>query len=117
LGSNQTILGQGGLVDAAGGFTQALSDGNILGAIQIAGTSYNTFKNSNLKQVAKSDINGILTQATQQALPGTVRTTTYYPGFSVTPAGVASAGSPTPNVLAFPQRIGPANAGNQSGQG
>ena len=117
LGSNQTILGQGGLVDAAGGFTQALSDGNILGAIQIAGTSYNTFKNSNLKQVAKSDINGILTQATQQALPGTVRTTTYYPGFSVTPAGVASAGSPTPNVLAFPQRIGPAGAGIQSGQG
>ena len=117
LGSNQTILGQGGLVDAAGGFTQALSDGNILGAIQIAGTARNTFKNSNLKQIAKSDINGILTQSIGQAFPGTVRSTTYYPGYSVTPAGIASAGSPTPNVLAFPQSIGIATAGKQTGQG
>jgi hypothetical protein len=52
LGSNQTILGQGGLVDAAGGFTQALTDGNFLAAAQIAGTSYNTFKNSNLKLIS-----------------------------------------------------------------
>ena len=117
LGSNQTILGQGGLVDAAGGFTQALADGNFLAAAQIAGTSYNTFKNSNLKQIAKGDINGILTQSIAQALPGTVRSTTYYPGYSVTPAGIASAGSPTPNVLAFPQLIGTATAGKQTGQG
>jgi len=116
-GSNATILGQGGLVDAAGGAMQDLANGNILGAIRTAGTAYNTFKNTNIKQVAKSDINGILNQAAQQALPGSVRTTTYYPGFSVSPAGVASAGSPTPNVLAFPQRIGTASAGKQSGQG
>jgi hypothetical protein len=81
LGSNQTILGQGGLVDAVGGFTKDLNDGNFLSAAQIAGTAYNTFKNSNLKQVAKGDINGILTQATQQVLPGSVRSTTYYPGY------------------------------------
>jgi hypothetical protein len=115
LGSNQTILGQGGLVDSAGGFTQALSDGNILGAIQIAGTSYNTFKNVNIKQVAKADINGILTQATQQALPGSVRSTTYYPGYGVTPAGIASAGAPTIG-LSSPQQIGPRNAGTVTGQ-
>ena len=38
---------------------------------------------------------------------------------SATPpaAGVASAGSPTPNVLAFPQSIGIATAGKQTGQG
>ena len=117
LGSNQTILGQGGLVDAAGGFTQALTDGNFLAAAQIAGTSYNTFKNSNLKQIAKGDINGILTQSIAQALPGTVRSTTYYPGYSVTPAGIASADSPTPNALAFPQLVGTATAGKQTGQG
>jgi hypothetical protein len=116
-GSNATILGQGGLVDAAGGAMQDLANGNILGAIRTAGTAYNTFKNTNIKQVAKSDINGILNQAAQQALPGSVRTTTYYPGFSVSPAGIASAGSPTPNVLAFPQQIGTASAGKQSGQG
>ncbi len=114
LGSNQTILGQGGLVDSVGGAIQDLANGNFLGAIRTAGTSYNTFKNANLKQVAKSDINGILTQATQQSLPGSVRGTTYYPGFGVTPAGIASAGAPTIG-RASPQQIGPANAGRQLG--
>jgi hypothetical protein len=117
LGSNATILGQGGLVDSVGGAMEDLANGNILGAIRTAGTAYNTFKNTNIKQVAKSDINGILNQAAQQALPGSVRTTTYYPGFSVSPAGIASAGSPTPNVLAFPQQIGPRNAGTVTGIG
>lgn len=113
LGSNQSILGQGGLVDSVGGFTKAISDGNILGAIQIAGTSYNTFKNANIKQVAKADINGILNQAVQQQLPSTVRSTTYYPGFSVSPAGVSAAGAPTPGAQSSPANIGPGTAGKQ----
>jgi hypothetical protein len=113
LGSNQTILGQGGLVDSAGGVIQDLANGNILGAVRTAGTAYNTFKNANLKQVAKSDINGILTQATQQALPGSVRGTTYYPGYGVTPAGKVSAGAPTVGALSSPQQIGPTSAGTQ----
>jgi hypothetical protein len=118
IGSSEgSALGQGELVNSTGGVVQALSDGNILGAIQIAGTARNTFKNSNLKQIAKGEINGILTQSIAQALPGTVRSTTYYPGYSVTPAGIASAGSPTPNVLAFPKLIGTATAGKQTGQG
>jgi len=113
LGSNQTILGQGGLVDSAGGVIQDLANGNILGAARTAGTAYNTFKNANLKQVAKSDINGILNQATQQALPGSVRGTTYYPGYGVTPAGKASAGAPTIGALSAPAQIGPTSAGTQ----
>lgn len=117
LGSNQTILGQGGLVDSVGGIYQDLANGNILGAIRTAGTSYNTFKNANLKQVAKSDINGILTQATQQALPGSVRGTTYYPGYGVTPAGPASAGAPTINALSQPARISNAGTGTAGTQG
>jgi hypothetical protein len=112
LGSNATILGQGGLVDAAGGVIQDLANGNILGAARTAGTAYNTFKNTNIKQVAKSDINNILTQATQQALPGSVRGTTYYPGYAVTPAGAVSAGAPTVG-LASPQQIGTGTAGKQ----
>jgi hypothetical protein len=52
-----------------------LSDENILGAVQIAGTARNTFNNVNLRQVAQDDINSVLTQATQQTLPGTVRST------------------------------------------
>jgi hypothetical protein len=113
LGSNQTILGQGGLVEASGGVLSDLASGNLLGAARTAGTAYNTFKNSNLKQVAKSDINGILTQSTQQALPGSVRGTTYYPGYGVTPAGPASAGAPTIGARSAPQQIGPTTAGTQ----
>ena len=79
--NRNAILGQGGLVDAVGGFTKDLNDGNFLAAVQVAGTAYNTFKNINLKQVAKADINGILTQSAQQELPSTARSTTYYPGY------------------------------------
>ena len=58
--STSPISVQSELVDSVGGFTQSLSDSNILGAVQIAGTSYNTFKNTNLKQIAQSDINSVL---------------------------------------------------------
>jgi hypothetical protein len=91
-GSNATILGQGGLVDAAGGFIEDLSNGNVLGAIQKAGTAKNTFKNTNLSQVAKSEINTVLLNATQQALPGSARSNIYFPGFNTTPGPNAQAG-------------------------
>jgi hypothetical protein len=55
-GSNSTILGPGGLVDGVEGFSQAIADGNYLGALGIAGQSYNTYKNSNLSQILKSDV-------------------------------------------------------------
>jgi len=55
-GANQTILGQGGLVDAAGGVINDLQSGNILGAISTAGRSYNTFKNGGLKNATISDL-------------------------------------------------------------
>ena len=55
-GSNSTILGPGGLVDGVEGFSQAIADGNYLGALGIAGQSYNTFKNANLGQILKSDV-------------------------------------------------------------
>jgi len=113
LGANKTILGQGGLVDSVNGAIQDLANGNILGAIRTTGTAYNTFKNANLKQVAKSDINGILNQAAQQSLPGSVRGTTYYPGYGVTPAGPASAGAPTIGALSAPAKIGTTSAGRQ----
>jgi hypothetical protein len=115
-GSNESILGQGGLVDSLGGAIQDLANGNYLNFARTAGTAYNTFKNSNLKQVAKADINKILVQSTQQSLPGSVRGTTYYPGYGVTPAGPVSAGAPTIG-LSSPQQIGPSNAGTVAGIG
>jgi len=68
LGANRTILGKGGLVDAAGGFLDSLNSNppNYLQALQIAGTSYNTFKNVNIKQALKSDVVAGLSNSVSQ---------------------------------------------------
>jgi hypothetical protein len=64
-GSNKTILGQGGLLDAAGGTIESLQQGDILGAALQAGKAYNTFKGSNLKSIAKQELlNGVTTALT-----------------------------------------------------
>ena len=55
-GSQANILGPGGLVAGGEGFSQAISEGNYLGALGIAGTSYNTSKNQNLGQMAKQEV-------------------------------------------------------------
>jgi hypothetical protein len=111
-GSNASILGQGGLVDAAGGFINDLSSGNILGAIRTAGTSYNTFKNKNLKQIATQDLNSLLASSVQQQLPGAVRTNSYYPGYGTSPNNTA--GAPNSGLRAPSQII---SAGNTTGTG
>lgn len=51
-GANQTIFGQGGLLDATEGIIGDLQSGTIgglIGAAQTAGRTYNTFKNANIK--------------------------------------------------------------------
>jgi hypothetical protein len=113
-GANATILGQGGLVDAAGGFINDLANGNILGAVRTAGTAYNTFKNKNLKQIATQDLNSMLYNVTQQQLPGAVRSNTYYPGYGTTPnntAGMPGSG------LTNPPRITPTGTGLNTAPG
>jgi hypothetical protein len=77
-GSQSSILGQGGLVDGAGGVINDLTpdqDGNInvLGAIQKAGTTYNTLKNMNLKQAIKSEVTAGITNAIMNPLNNTGR--------------------------------------------
>jgi hypothetical protein len=63
-GSNASILGQGGLVDAAGGIINDISSGNYLGAIQKAGAAAQTFKNpANILNIAKGEALGIATNA------------------------------------------------------
>ena len=65
-GSNATILGQGGLVSAAGGILDDLENGNIVGAVQKAGVAANTFKNpQNILRIAKAEALGSVTQALQ----------------------------------------------------
>ena len=110
-GANATILGQGGLVDAAGGIINDLSNGNILGAIRTAGTVKNTFKNTSLKQVATQDLNSVLTNAVQQQLPGAVRNNSYYPVFGSSPNNIAGA----PNTgLSSPAQISATGTGTNA---
>ena len=65
-GSNASIMGQGGLVDAAGGIMNDLENGNWLGAVQKAGATYNTFKGKDLGKLAKNEAIAGATNAAQQ---------------------------------------------------
>ncbi len=105
-GANGTILGQGGLVDAAGGTLAALQRGDLLTAVKTAGTAYNTFKNTNIKQVAAAELTGMLRNAITNT-PNTRNTLFDFPSAGATPGPLGTAGAPP---------IGTQNLGNGSGQ-
>lgn len=114
-GANKTILGQGGLIDAA---TGALNDlpNNPLGALRTLGTAYNTFKNTNLKQLAVGEIKGAVAGAVAQQLPGSVRSTSYYPGYNQSPAATTAgnAGTGMAQAPAVNNPGAPTTAGKQN---
>lgn len=74
-GSTETVFGQGGLIDAGVGLLQdlqALQTGqgglqNVIGAVQKAGTAYQTFKGKNLASIANQDIRAAFTPSVQSA--------------------------------------------------
>ena len=76
-GSTNSIFGQGGLLDVVGGISSDLQSGSVLGligAVQKAGTFYNTNQqNGGLKKLVVSEATALGTQAIQGALPGAVR--------------------------------------------
>ena len=75
-GTTATILGQGGILDVAGGISSDLQSGSVLGllgAAQKASTVYNTFKGKNLKSIVKSEVTAIGTQVIVGSLPGAIR--------------------------------------------
>jgi len=115
-GANGTILGQGGLVDAAGGILNDLSNGNILGAIRTAGTVKNTFKNTSLKQVATQDLNSMLTNVVQQQLPSSVRNNSYYPIFGSSPNSTAGAPNTSKSSPSQINATGSSAAGGYAGK-
>jgi hypothetical protein len=81
-GGTRSIIGQGGLVDAGLGIISDLQSGSVagvIGAVQKAGTAYNTFKNVNLGQVAKEEALGTV----QGALRGLASGTPGYGGSSI----------------------------------
>lgn len=82
-GSNKTILGQGGVVDAGVGVLEDLKNGNILGAIQKGGTLARTFQNPQaLFQTAKAELVSGIFNATQN--PQTARNIFNFPSTSST---------------------------------
>ena len=75
-GSAATIFGQGGLIDAAGGIITDLSAGNlagVVGAIQKAGTAYETFKGRDLNQILEVESKNIARSEIKSTLPGAAR--------------------------------------------
>lgn len=105
-GSNRTILGQGGLVDAAGGVLQGLQRGDLLGVIQAArsaGTAYNTFKDADLKETAKQELlNGVASALTN---PNVTRNISgWVQQVGSTPSPVGTAGAPTAGATTYPAK-------------
>jgi len=113
-GANGTILGQGGLVDAAGGFLKDIETGNYLGAIQKAGTAYNTFKNVNLVKTAKQELLTGL-QNSLNNTPNITRNAQFdIPVNASSPGPSNLAGSPITGAIQNPTQIGKTpNAGKQ----
>jgi hypothetical protein len=75
-GSTSSVLGQGGLLDAGIGIIEDLQSGGvagIIGAVQKAGTSYNTFKGKNLRSIVNEEANSAIKQVLKTSLPGAVR--------------------------------------------
>lgn len=80
-GSTATVLGQGGLVDAVQGTFEDLAllatgQGgvqNVLGAVQKAGTAYQTFKGKDIRSILNDDVQQASRDIARQNLPGAVR--------------------------------------------
>jgi hypothetical protein len=75
------VLGQGGLLDTGIGIIsdlEAIATGKgglaqALGAVQKAGTAYNTFKGKNIKSIARADAAAAAQQLIRQDLPQATR--------------------------------------------
>jgi hypothetical protein len=80
-GSQATVFGQGGLVDAGVGLLEdlnALQTGqgglqNVIGAVTKAGTAFETFKDKSIRSIANREVRQAAPQILQAALPGAVR--------------------------------------------
>lgn len=67
-GTNRTILGQGGLLDAINGFTSDVADQNYIGALQTALRTGRTFRNGRqILNAAKSELTSEVIGAIEKA--------------------------------------------------
>ena len=75
-GSTRSVLGQGGVLDAGIGIVRDLQSGNltgVIGAVQKAGTAYNTFKGANIRSVVNEEANSAVKSVIRNSVPGAVR--------------------------------------------
>lgn len=100
-GGTRSVLGQGGLLDAGIGIISDLQSGSVagvIGAVQKAGTAYNTFRGANAQAVVRDEAIGIaqgVLRSTNQGVPG---------GFNLQSArnGLSRPIFPTPPIVATP---------------
>ena len=112
-GSNGNILGQNGLIAGAGGAIEALASGNLLGAAKIAGVSYNTFKNLNIKDTLQAEVTNAIQGALLNNNNPTRNTQWSIPSFGASPSTSGTAGAPSSGQVS-PAQQGPTNtAGSQ----
>ena len=116
-GSNATILGQGGLADAAGGFIEKLQKGDILGAVKTAGTAYNTFKKVDLESTLKQEFKQGLQNALNEAITDNRNLTFSFPTNASTPSNTNTAGSPTTGGQQSPSTVGGTPTAGKQGTG
>ena len=114
-GSNAKILGQGGLIDAAGGIMKNLGPGgNPLNAIRTAGVAYNTFKNANFKNIIQGEITKGLSNALNAGSNPTRNNQWDIPRYGSSSTLSGTAGTPAP-ARSEPTPIGQSPyAGNQN---
>ena len=102
-----TILGQGGLVDAAGGVINAVQNGNVLGAVAAASAVYNSvyqLTSPNNANPSGQALNALLAVALNST-PTTRNAAFTIPVAAATPGVLATAGSPTINAMTAPTII------------
>lgn len=80
-GTNRSITGQSGLVDAIGGISEDLANGNIFGALQTAARTGRTFRNT--KQVVAAAKSELITGVVG-AVPSVINRTFNFPGAGAT---------------------------------
>jgi hypothetical protein len=87
-GSTATVLGQGGLVDAGVGIITDLQSGGvagIVGAIQKAGTAYETFKDKDIRSIVNKEVKDSSKAILKGSLPAATRAAIGTTGTSTTP--------------------------------
>lgn len=115
-GANSTILGQGGLIDAAGSIIGALSSRDplaILGAVRTGGLTYNAFKNVNLGKVATMELNTMLRDSIENT-PNTRNSLFSFPIAGSSPGPNGLAGSPVVGGRTSSRQSSSTTAGTQN---